>query len=271
MVHSWRNTGEKIGFVPTMGNLHEGHLALITEAKRRARRVIVSIFVNPLQFGEGEDFEDYPRTFEADQQQLSEAGVDLLFAPSVKIVYPAGQAKQTRVEVPEISDLLCGASRPGHFVGVATVVCKLFNMVQPDFAVFGEKDFQQLMVIRRMVEDLSVPVDILGLKTVREADGLAKSSRNGYLSEEQRQIAPRLYQLLQETAEALAQGDRDFARLEAEALTKLQMVGFQTDYYAIRNADNLAQPDEQQSRLVILAAAYIGATRLIDNLLVEVA
>jgi pantoate--beta-alanine ligase len=144
-------------------------------------------------------------------------------------------------------------------------------MVQPDFAVFGEKDFQQLMVIRRMVEDLSVPVDILGLKTVREADGLAKSSRNGYLSEEQRQIAPRLYQLLQETAEALARGDRDFARLEAEALTKLQMVGFQTDYYAIRNADNLAQPDEQQSRLVILAAAYIGATRLIDNLLVEVA
>ncbi|MCW4188952.1 MAG: pantoate--beta-alanine ligase [Candidatus Thiodiazotropha lotti] len=269
MVHSWRSHGEKIGFVPTMGNLHTGHLALVTEAKRRAQRVVVSIFVNPLQFGAGEDFEDYPRTLEADKQQLLEAGVDLLFAPTPEVVYPAGQAQQTRVEVPEISDVLCGASRPGHFVGVATVVCKLFNMVQPDLAVFGEKDFQQLMVIRRMVADLSVPVDILGLKTVREEDGLAKSSRNGYLNEEQRQIAPQLFRIMQQTAQALAGGERDFARVEAEAQEKLRSAGFQPDYYVIRNADDLALPAEADPRLVILAAAHLGTTRLIDNLLVD--
>ncbi|MEJ2622590.1 MAG: pantoate--beta-alanine ligase [Candidatus Thiodiazotropha sp.] len=269
MVLGWRNHAEKIGFVPTMGNLHEGHLALVTEAKRRARRVIVSIFVNPLQFGDGEDFEDYPRTLEADQQQLSAAGVDLLFAPSPEVVYPLGQAQQTRVEVPEISDQLCGASRPGHFIGVATVVCKLFNMVQPDLAVFGEKDFQQLMVIRKMVADLSMPVEIVGLKTVREEDGLAKSSRNGYLSREQRQIAPQLFKIIQQTAEALRGGERDFTRLEADAREKLQIAGFQPDYYAIREADNLASPTESDRPLVVLAAAYMGTTRLIDNLRVE--
>jgi pantoate--beta-alanine ligase len=269
MILSWRNHGEKIGFVPTMGNLHEGHLALVSEARRRARRVVVSIFVNPLQFGDGEDFEDYPRTMEADQRQLSEAGVDLLFAPSPEVVYPVGETLQTRVEVPEISDLLCGASRPGHFIGVATVVCKLFNMVQPDLAVFGEKDFQQLMVIRRMVADLSMPVEILGLKTVREEDGLAKSSRNGYLSRDQRQIAPQLFKIIQQTAEALRRGERDFSRLEADAREKLQVAGFQPDYYAIRKADNLASPTESDSLLVVLAAAYMGTTRLIDNLLVE--
>ncbi|MCG7947038.1 MAG: pantoate--beta-alanine ligase [Candidatus Thiodiazotropha endolucinida] len=269
MIHSWRSHGEKIGFVPTMGNLHSGHLALVTEAKRRARRVVVSIFVNPLQFGEGEDFEDYPRTLEADKQQLLEAGVDLLFAPTPEVVYPAGQAQQTRVEVPEISDVLCGASRPGHFIGVATVVCKLFNMVQPDLSVFGEKDFQQLMVIRRMVADLSIPVDVLGLKTVREEDGLAKSSRNGYLNEEQRQTAPQLFRVMQQTAKTLAGGERDFARVEAEAQQQLLSAGFQPDYYVIRNADDLALPTETDSRLVILAAAHLGTTRLIDNLLVE--
>ncbi|MBV2121606.1 MAG: pantoate--beta-alanine ligase [Candidatus Thiodiazotropha sp. (ex Ctena orbiculata)] len=269
MIHSWRSHGEKIGFVPTMGNLHSGHLALVTEAKRRARRVVVSIFVNPLQFGEGEDFEDYPRTLEADKQQLLEASVDLLFAPTPEVVYPAGQTQQTRVEVPEISDVLCGASRPGHFIGVATVVCKLFNMVQPDLAVFGEKDFQQLMVIRRMVADLSIPVDILGLKTVREEDGLAKSSRNGYLNEDQRQTAPQLFRVMQQTAKTLAGGERDFARVEAEAQQQLLSAGFQPDYYVIRNADDLALPTEADSRLVILAAAHLGTTRLIDNLLVE--
>jgi pantoate--beta-alanine ligase len=269
MIQSWRHHAEKIAFVPTMGNLHEGHLALVTEAKKHARRVVVSIFVNPLQFGEGEDFEDYPRTLEADQRQLSEAGVDLLFAPSAEVIYPLGQAQQTRVEVPEISDLLCGASRPGHFVGVATVVCKLFNMVQPDLAVFGEKDFQQLLVIRRMVADLSMPVEILGLNTVREEDGLAKSSRNGYLSREQRQIAPQLFKIIQQTAEALRKGERDFTRLEANAREKLQTVGFQPDYYVIRKADNLALPTDKDSPLVVLAAAYMGTTRLIDNLLVE--
>lgn len=270
VVRAWHIKGDRVGFVPTMGNLHEGHLALVAEAKKRAQHIIVSIFVNPMQFGEGEDFEDYPRTLDEDRKKLIEAGVDLLFAPSVETVYPAGKDSQTRVEVPDISDLLCGASRPGHFVGVATVVCKLFNMVQPDLALFGEKDFQQLMVIRRMVADLAIPIEIVGLKTVREADGLAKSSRNGYLTPEQRTLAPRLFETLQQTADALARGERDFAQLEERAKKSLTSAGFRPDYYAIRSADNLEPPRQQDTRLVVLAAAYLGATRLIDNLLSEI-
>jgi pantoate--beta-alanine ligase len=265
-IGSWRKAGEKIGFVPTMGNLHEGHLALVEVARDRCDRSVVSIFVNPMQFGEGEDFSTYPRTLEQDQRKLEQAGVDLLFAPSAETVYPLGNRVQTRVEVPELSDILCGASRPGHFVGVATIVCKLFNYVQPDIAVFGEKDYQQLMVIRRMVADLAIPVEIIGFPTVREADGLAKSSRNGYLSAEERKRAPKLYETLRITARALKDGERNYAFLEAKAIELLRSAGFQPDYFTIRKADDLTLPGEEASNLVILAAAYLGATRLIDNL-----
>jgi pantoate--beta-alanine ligase len=265
-IHSWRSAGQSIAFVPTMGNLHEGHLALVTEAQQRAQRCVVSIFVNPMQFGAGEDFEAYPRTLEEDRQKLTEVGVDLLFAPTATTIYPTGDQEQTRVEVPGISDILCGASRPRHFIGVATVVCKFFNMVQPDLAVFGEKDFQQLMVIRRMVTDLAIPMEIVGLSVVREEDGLAMSSRNGYLTPDQRAQAPVLFHSLKETAAAIARGDRDFARLEKEGQERLRSGGFRPDYYSLRNADNLAPASQHDPRLVILAAAYLGATRLIDNL-----
>ncbi|MEJ2393621.1 MAG: pantoate--beta-alanine ligase [Candidatus Thiodiazotropha sp.] len=262
----WRTGGQRIAFVPTMGNLHAGHLDLMAEARRRADRVVASIFVNPMQFGAGEDFDAYPRTLEADKSKLTEAGVDLLFAPTASIIYPKGAEQQTRVEVPGVSDILCGASRPGHFVGVATVVCKLFNMVQPDLAVFGEKDFQQLMVIRRMVADLAIPIEIVGKSTVRESDGLAMSSRNGYLSAEERAKAPQLYRTLQATAAALQDGNRDYNELEAKAEKALQDAGFRPDYYAIRRAEDLEMPQETEENLVILAAAYLGTTRLIDNL-----
>jgi pantoate--beta-alanine ligase len=228
--------------------------------------VVVSSFVNPMQFGEGEDFDAYPRTLEEDKAKLTEVGVDLLFAPPVSTLYPSGSAQQTRVEVPGISGVLCGASRPGHFVGVATVVCKLFNMVQPDLAVFGEKDYQQLMVIRRMVADLAIPIEIVGMPTVREADGLAMSSRNGYLSTAQRATASLLYRTLQTTAEAIRAGNRDYNRLEAQAQAALQDAGFRPDYYAIRRAEDLAMPVGSEGDLVILAAAYLGNTRLIDNI-----
>jgi pantoate--beta-alanine ligase len=266
LIGCWRMAGESIGFVPTMGNLHEGHLALLDAARERCDRSVVSIFVNPMQFGEGEDFEHYPRTLQEDQEKLKQAGTDLLFAPSVSTIYPQGGEAQTRVEVPGLSDILCGASRPGHFVGVATIVCKLFNCVQPDMAVFGEKDYQQLMVIRRMVADLAIPVEILGLATVREADGLARSSRNGYLTPEQRQRAPKLYQTLEFTAGLLKGGDRNYARLEKNGLDLLRSAGFRPDYFTIRRADDLQQPHEGEPDLIILAAAYMGTTRLIDNL-----
>lgn len=266
-IAAWRQAGERVAFVPTMGNLHAGHLDLVTEARRRAQRCVVSIFVNPLQFGAGEDFAAYPRTLETDRRKLTEAGVDLLFAPGVKTIYPTGVDRQTRVEVPEISDILCGASRPGHFVGVATIVCKLFNMVQADLAVFGEKDFQQLMVIRRMVADLAIPMEIVGRATVREPDGLAMSSRNGYLTPDQRRIAPQLYQALQSTVAQLKHAERDYAKLEEAAKGVLQKAGFRADYYAIRSAQDLGPPGDGQAPLVVLAAAYLGTTRLIDNLI----
>lgn len=266
-VAAWRRAGERIAFVPTMGNLHAGHLDLVAEARRRAQRCVVSIFVNPMQFGAGEDFDAYPRTLQEDQSKLQQAGADLLFAPRVATVYPSGPERQTRVEVPGISDILCGASRPGHFVGVATIVCKLFNMVQADLAVFGEKDFQQLLVIRRMVADLAMPIEILGRATVREADGLAMSSRNGYLTPQQRHIAPLLYRTLQGTAEELGRGETDFARLEEEGMQALRQAGFRPDYYEIRDAGSLSAPGAGGSPLVVLAAAYLGTTRLIDNLI----
>lgn len=267
-VAAWRRTGERIALVPTMGNLHAGHLELVRLARERADRTVVSIFVNPLQFAPSEDLAAYPRTLEADRKRLAEAGADLLFAPGVEEVYPGGEAGQTRVEVPGISDILCGASRPGHFTGVATVVCKLFNMVQPDLAVFGEKDFQQLMVIRRMTADLSMPVEILGAPTVREPDGLAMSSRNGYLNEEERQRAPRLQQTLCSAAQALQRGEA-VVGVESRAAAELAAAGFEPDYFSVRRAADLGEPGADEHELVILAAAHLGQARLIDNLRVD--
>lgn len=264
-VCDWRAGGERIAFVPTMGNLHAGHLALVTAARAPGVRVIASIFVNPLQFGPAEDLAAYPRTPERDARLLGEAGCDLLFEPTVETMYPNGMASQTRVEVPGISDILCGASRPGHFSGVATVVCKLFGMVQPDLAVFGKKDYQQLLVIRRMVSDLAIPTEIRGLETVREPDGLAMSSRNGYLSPDERARAPGLYSTLRGAGERLTAGD-SVDEIERDALKALAAAGFRPDYFSIRNAEDLATPRNGDSELVILAAAHLGRARLIDNL-----
>ncbi|ANY90050.1 MULTISPECIES: pantoate--beta-alanine ligase [Pseudomonas] len=261
-----RGEGKRIGFVPTMGNLHSGHAALVTKAAQRADFVVASIFVNPLQFGAGEDLDKYPRTLAADQARLLEAGCHLLFAPTVEEMYPDGMTVQTRVSVPQLSEGLCGASRPGHFEGVATVVSKLFNMVQPDLAVFGEKDFQQLAVIRAMVRDLNMPIQIIGEPTVRAEDGLALSSRNGYLSPEQRAAAPALYRTLKTMAEAITKGQRDYPALIAEGQAQLVAAGFRPDYLEVRHAVTLRPAMVDDRDLVILAAAYMGTTRLIDNL-----
>ncbi|WP_043229070.1 pantoate--beta-alanine ligase [Pseudomonas sp. CF161] len=261
-----RSEGKRIGLVPTMGNLHSGHAALVTKAAQRVDFVVASIFVNPLQFGAGEDLDKYPRTLAADQEKLLQAGCHLLFAPNVEEVYPEGMSGQTRVSVPQLSEGLCGASRPGHFEGVATVVCKLFNMVQPDLAVFGQKDFQQLAVIRALVQDLNMPIQIIGEPTVRAADGLALSSRNGYLDEQQRAIAPALYRSLSQIAQAIEQGERDYPKLLGEQRQQLEAAGLRPDYLEIRHATNLRPATADDRDLVILAAAYLGATRLIDNL-----
>jgi pantoate--beta-alanine ligase len=239
---------------------------LVQRARELADRVLVSIFVNPLQFAEGEDLDAYPRTMAADQAHLRELAVDLLFAPPVEELYHRPREEETRVLVPGISEILCGASRPGHFTGVATVVCKLFNMAQPDVAVFGEKDYQQLQVIRRMVEDLQIPVTIEGVPTVREADGLAMSSRNGYLTADERARAPALYQALQQAAADLQRGERDYARIEARAIAALENAGLRPDYFQIRRAADLQPPAADEPALVLLAAAYLGRARLIDNL-----
>ncbi|WP_394560780.1 pantoate--beta-alanine ligase [Aquipseudomonas alcaligenes] len=261
-----RGEGKRIAFVPTMGNLHEGHVALVEKAGQRADFVVASIFVNPLQFGPNEDLAKYPRTLAADQEKLVAAGCHLLFHPDVEEMYPHGQAGQTRVSVPGVSEGLCGASRPGHFEGVATVVNKLFNMVQPDLAIFGEKDFQQLAVIRTLVRDLNMPIQIIGEPTVRADDGLALSSRNGYLSEEQRAQAPALYRTLQQLAEAVREGERNFVQLAETGKASLLSAGLRPDYLEVREALSLRPATAEDRELVILAAAYLGTTRLIDNL-----
>ena len=261
-----RSEGKRIGFVPTMGNLHSGHMALITKAAQRVDFVVASIFVNPLQFGAGEDLDKYPRTLAADQEQLLQAGCHLLFAPTVEQMYPDGMASQTRVSVPNLAEGLCGASRPGHFDGVATVVSKLFNMVQPDIAVFGQKDYQQLAVIRAMVHDLNMPIQIIGEPTVRADDGLALSSRNGYLTDEQRAIAPVLYRSLSQIGAAIKAGDHDFARLRAEHVSQIEAAGLRLDYLEVRQGVHLRPATPEDRDIVILVAAYLGATRLIDNL-----
>jgi pantoate--beta-alanine ligase len=260
-----RADGDTVAFVPTMGNLHEGHLELVRRARHLADAVVVSIFVNPLQFGASEDLDSYPRTFAADREALFGEGVQFLFAPQAEEIYPDGLAAQTVVRVPDLSDTLCGSSRPGHFDGVATVVNKLFNIVRPDFAVFGEKDFQQLSIIRKMVDDLCMPVDVVGVPTVRAEDGLALSSRNGYLSSSQRRVAPLLHRTLLECRDAIACGFDNFLQLESHARMQLLQAGFVPDYFAVRDARTLRGVNEQTEEVAILAAARLGNTRLIDN------
>lgn len=263
---TWQIDAKVIAFVPTMGNLHQGHLNLVREAKKQADIVVVSIFVNPMQFGPDEDLHSYPRTLENDIQLLKELGVNVLFMPKASSIYARGLEQQTFVEVPGLSYMICGASRPGHFRGVATIVCKLFNMVQPNVAFFGEKDFQQLQVIKAMVTDLSMNLKIVGVPTTREDDGLAMSSRNHYLQEVERKLAPTLYKALKNLAEEIHQGRRDFSRLTYEYSERLTEMGFNPDYLEIRNAETLLQPGHEDTKLVLLAATFLGKTRLIDNL-----
>lgn len=264
-MRTWRRAAGEVAFVPTMGNLHEGHLALITEAHKRAAKVVVSIFVNRLQFGQGEDFDAYPRTFDADCEKLKNAGVDVLFFPLEAELYPRVR-QDFNVEPPHIQNELCGAFRPGHFRGVATVVSKLFNIVQPDFACFGKKDYQQLHVIKAMVDDLNMAVTIVPVDTGRANDGLALSSRNGYLSAEQRAEATRLYKNLSHIASCLVAGDNDYVALEAGAVSDLTQAGWVVDYVEIRQAHTLEIAHAGEKAIVVLAAARLGATRLIDNI-----
>jgi len=266
----WRQQGDHVALVPTMGSLHAGHLSLVTLAREHAERVVVSIFVNPTQFGEGEDFEKYPRTLERDKRRLKNSGADLIFAPDVETMYPFGIENATMVSVPQLTANFCGASRPGHFDGVTTVVARLFAMVQPDAAIFGQKDYQQQLVIRYMAEDMSLPINIITGETVREDDGLAMSSRNSYLSEEERAVAPKLYETLQFIGKELQNGRRNFEDLEDVARQRLGDAGFDVDYFAIRRALNLEMPDRDCDDLVVLAAAKLGGARLIDNIIVTI-
>jgi pantoate--beta-alanine ligase len=265
-VARWHEAHERVVFVPTMGNLHAGHMSLIEAARKHGKRFVASIFVNPMQFGPNEDFAHYPRTPTQDAKLLSEAGCDLMFSPEVGEIYPNGADQATRVEVPGISDVLCGEFRPGHFQGVATVVAKLFHIIDPDVAIFGEKDFQQLTVIRRMVADLCLRVEIVGAPTVREADGLAMSSRNQYLSAEERKLAPTIYRQLQQAMTAVTSGVREFARIEGTGRAALDAAGFRTDYFSVRDARTLAAARPDTRQFVVLAAARLGKARLIDNL-----
>jgi pantoate--beta-alanine ligase len=265
-VLEWRAHGLKIGFVPTMGNLHAGHMSLLAAARYRADRVISSIFVNPLQFGQGEDYSQYPRTPVDDEQLLAEAQCDALFMPAVEELYPDGGSQATLVSVRGLSDILCGTFRPGHFDGVATVVAKLFGIVQPDVAVFGEKDFQQFVIIHKMTTELAIPVEVVGAPTVRAPDGLALSSRNRYLSDGERAQAPAIYRALHRAVERLAGGERDVASVEAEGRAAIEAAGLRVDYFSVRTARDLAPPAPGQHDLVVLTAARLGRARLIDNL-----
>jgi len=265
IVREWRLARQSIAFVPTMGNLHAGHASLIGAAHVHGRRVVASVFVNPLQFGPNEDYTAYPRTPDDDAALVAAQGVDLLFLPTVEEMYPLGAAGSTIVDVPDLSGILCGAFRPGHFQGVATVVVKLLNLVQPDVAIFGEKDYQQLTIIRRSVEDLCLPVRIVGAPTVRADDGLALSSRNRYLSATERRVAPTVYRALDHARRRLEAGDSDVPAIEAEGMATLRAAGFRPDYFEVRMADTLARPGGQDVDVVVLTAARLGRARLIDN------
>ena len=264
-VRTWRKAGLRVALVPTMGNLHKGHMSLVAHAQDHADRVVVSIFVNPLQFGPAEDYNDYPRTLEHDKDLLAKVNANVLFAPPVYEMYPAGHEHATTIDVPDLSGILCGAFRPGHFVGVATVVAKLLNIVGPDAAVFGEKDYQQLVVIRRLVADLCIPVEILGAPTVRDHDGLALSSRNKYLGARERNVAPKLYESLKLAKKRIEKGEGDFEAIQQGGMQQLERAGLQPDYFTIRQATDLAPLSAQSRDLIVLAAARIGNARLIDN------
>ena len=262
-----RKAGKKIALVPTMGNLHKGHLSLVTRARQHADYVVVTIFVNPGQFVAGEDFEHYPRTLDTDLAMLEKLNVDLVFIPETKEIYPDNEEIKTEVTVSELDSIYCGKFRPGHFKGVATIVTKLLNIVQPDVAIFGEKDFQQLLVIRRLTKDLNIPVQIMGAPIVREEDGLAMSSRNQYLTKEERQLAPKLFECLANMAAAVKNGNKDFKALEMMAMSELKKNGFRPEYISICDAEDLKSPKNQN--LVIIAAAWLGKARLIDNVAVQ--
>ncbi|MGR6350530.1 pantoate--beta-alanine ligase [Escherichia coli] len=266
-----RMEGKRVALVPTMGNLHDGHMKLVDEAKARTDVVVVSIFVNPMQFDRPEDLARYPRTLQEDCEKLNKRKVDLVFAPSVKEIYPNGTETHTYVDVPGLSTMLEGASRPGHFRGVSTIVSKLFNLVQPDIACFGEKDFQQLALIRKMVADMGFDIEIVGVPIMRAKDGLALSSRNGYLTAEQRKIAPGLYKVLSSIADKLQVGERDLDEIITIAGQELNEKGFRADDIQIRDADTLLEVSETSKRAVILVAAWLGDARLIDNKIVELA
>lgn len=261
-----RGQGKRIGFVPTMGNLHAAHLALVEAAQARGDIVVVSIFVNRLQFGLNEDWDKYPRTFEEDSSKLREVGCNYLFYPEEMEIYPNGMDEQTRVIVPSMANVLCGASRPGHFEGVTTVVSKLFNIVQPDFAVFGIKDFQQLAIIRRMVEDLCIPVEIVAGEIIREPDGLAMSSRNGFIAPQERPLVNQLFQSLNWLCGQIKSGQRDYSRLEVEARGQIENAGFKPDYITVCNSKTLELAADDDLNITVLGAMYTKSARLIDNI-----
>ncbi|ORU91469.1 MAG: pantoate--beta-alanine ligase [Cycloclasticus sp. symbiont of Poecilosclerida sp. N] len=261
-----RLKGKKTALVPTMGNLHKGHLQLVKTAQKHADIVVVTLFVNPMQFGANEDLDRYPRTFRSDCDQLKTLDTDILFAPVIDEIYPRGGDNTTQVRVPHVTTVLCGASRPGHFDGVTTIVTKLFNITRADVAIFGEKDYQQLAVIRRMVDDLNIPISIIGEPIIRETDGLAMSSRNGYLSKEQRLLAPRFHGILTHIKQRIIDGNRDFSKLETTAKNQLCELGFKPDYLHIYQHDELRPATINDTKLVIVAAVFVGSTRLIDNL-----
>ena len=264
-----RQEGKRVALVPTMGNLHDGHMTLVDEAKTRADVVVVSIFVNPMQFDRAEDLANYPRTLQEDCEKLNKRKVDYVFAPAVAEIYPQGTEKQTFVDVPGLSTMLEGASRPGHFRGVSTIVSKLFNLIQPDIACFGEKDFQQLALLRKMVADMGYDIEIVGVPIIRAKDGLALSSRNGYLTAEQRKIAPGLYKVLSSVSAKLKAGERELEEIIAIAEQELNEKGFRADDIQIRDADTLLDLTDNSKRAVILMAAWLGKARLIDNQSVE--
>ncbi len=269
VITKWKAEGATIAFVPTMGNLHLGHFSLLERARELADKTIVSIFVNPIQFGKGEDYESYPSTLDQDRIGLADNDLDLLFAPDLSQLYPAGVENDTRILVPDLSNILCGRFRPEHFSGVATAVAKLFINTQPDFALFGEKDYQQLLIIRRMVTDLCMQIEIVGMPIIREADGLAMSSRNAYLNMKERNKAPLIYKTLQAAAQRLHRAPDQIPAIEAEGMTALEAGGFRPEYFSIRRSEDLAEPSAQDLRLSILTAAWLGSARLIDNIQVE--
>ncbi len=269
IIRNWRRDGESLAVILTMGNLHKGHMSLVSLAHEHAEKVAVSIFVNPAQFGQNEDYENYPRTLANDKRRLSRAGVDLLFVPDVEEIYPETRENRTGVVVPGLSEILCGETRTDHFEGVTSVVSRLFNILQPDVAVFGQKDYQQLAVVRRMVADLHMGIEVIAGQTSREKDGLAMSSRNQYLSEDERAVASGLFLALKICRESLVSGSTDFAALEKEGHASLQRAGFKPDYFSIRQARDLSKPEPDSRYLVILTAAWLGKARLIDNVLVE--